>query len=135
MTRIKNRLLVIISLLFCMGLSEQPIRYEYADGSGNLYRLSPTLIEYEPVQAEFSSSGIYSGGDAVKKSISPSDYEKLTQQLQAAINTPAIHIQHRLMGSGMIVIREQNKTRTVLLSQNAKEKINLEALLKKLLSD
>lgn len=127
-------LLIVISLLFCTAVNAQAIRYEYVDGSGNLYRLSPALIEYEPVQAEFSSSGVYSGGNAVKKSISSNDYENIRQKLQAAIDNHAIHIQNRLMGSGMILIRQQHETKTILLSQHSKEKIALEAFLKALIT-
>lgn len=130
----KNLLIAVISLWFCTAMNAHAIGYEYVDGSGNVYRLSPLFIEYEPVQAELSSSGIYSGGEAVKKSISANDYETISQLLQTAINNKAIHIQNRLMGSGMILIRQQTDTTTILLSQNAKEKINLETLLKALIN-
>lgn len=129
----KNLLIAVIGLLFCTTINAQAISYEYVDGSGNVYRLSPSLIDYEPVQAEFSSSGIYSGGKAVKKSLHPDEYEKISHILHAAINNDAIHIKNRLMGSGMIVIRQQTNRTIILLAQNAKEKIHLEALLNELI--
>jgi hypothetical protein len=129
----KSLILVFLFTLCggCMG--RRNLSYEYADGSGNLYRLSETLIEYIPVQPKLSSSGLYSGGNPVKKTINEADYEKIVQNFQAAINNKAIHIENRLMGSGMILIREEEQTIRVLLSQSAIEKIELEALLKELL--
>ncbi|MFW9877172.1 MAG: hypothetical protein ACFFG0_29125 [Candidatus Thorarchaeota archaeon] len=47
----------------------------YLDGNGNEYIInekSKIIIEYIPVKPIFSSSGLYNGGDYVKKEINKS---------------------------------------------------------------
>ena len=40
---------------------------DYGDGNGNQYFIEQESIEYKPVKPKFSSSGIYDGGDYLKK--------------------------------------------------------------------
>ena len=42
---------------------------DYGDGNGNQYIIEQESIEYNPVKPKFSSSGIYDGGDHVKKKL------------------------------------------------------------------
>ncbi|GAG85526.1 unnamed protein product [marine sediment metagenome] len=68
-----------------MNLKSTPKIYNYLDGNGNKYIISNELIEYIPVKPFFSSSGVYNGGDYIKKEISEIQYNKLTISLNIAI--------------------------------------------------
>lgn len=41
----------------------------YGDRNGNQYIIEQNSIEYNPVKPKFSSSGIYDGGDHMKKKL------------------------------------------------------------------
>ena len=123
---------IVLLLLSCSVQAEPISHFDYADGSGNLYHVSPSLLKYEPVTPNQSSSGIYSGGLPTTKILSPEDYNTLMNRVQAAIRNKAIQINQRLMGSGMIEFYDNNQKTTVLLQQHAKEKQALELFLKTL---
>ena len=124
--------LLPLLLLSCSALADTLISFDYADGRGNLYHISPGLLKYEPVTPNESSSGIYSGGLPVTKILSPEDYHSLIVRIQTAIQNKVIQIDQNLMGSGMIEFYDNNQKTTVLLRQNAKEKQALELFLKTL---
>lgn len=76
--------------------------YEYADGNGNVYILKSSSLEYVPVKKEESSSGLYSGGSPKTVTITPTQYEGIKDLLNAALNNPSIHIEDRVMMSGVV---------------------------------
>ena len=43
------------------------IMIDYGDGNGNQYVIDQDSIEFKPIKPKFSSSGIYDGGEHVKK--------------------------------------------------------------------
>lgn len=51
--------------------------YSYVDGSGNTYSITEQLIQYDPMTANYSSSGVYDGGKAAKVVLSPKQFEKI----------------------------------------------------------
>ena len=55
--------------------------YQYADGSGNRYRLHQDSLKYIPVKPEMSSSGIYDGGDPQSVHLSHARQEELIKLL------------------------------------------------------
>jgi len=50
----------------------------YVDGNGNQYIIEQDGIEYNPVKPKFSSSGVYDGGNHVKKKITQHQYSEIT---------------------------------------------------------
>lgn len=111
-------------------MADDLTEFDYIDGNNNIYHISPRLLNYEPITPNQSSSGIYSGGHAVKKQLSNKNYQLLINTVQAALNNKTIQIKQRLMGSAMIVY--DNKKTTVLLKHDAKETQSLDLLLKTL---
>ncbi len=105
----------------------------YADGSGNSYVIMEDrekTLEYNPVKPEFSSSGVYDGGIYVKKTITDSQYTQIRSVLRDALQNKLIHIENRVMGSGLITIQESGTTRSCILKPNSLERRAIESLLK-----
>ncbi|MBY8986038.1 MAG: hypothetical protein KGD65_13265 [Candidatus Lokiarchaeota archaeon] len=104
----------------------------YLDGSGNEYILNcerKITFEYNPVKPLYSSSGIYDGGDYVKKEISEQQYIKILSTLKKAVDNRKILINDRVKGSGMIVLQEKNKQEVYILEQGSKEIKSIEKIL------
>ncbi|MFX1340613.1 MAG: hypothetical protein ACFFDK_18530 [Promethearchaeota archaeon] len=54
--------------------------YEYINGSGNKYIIKNEgrkVIEYIPMKPHLRSSGVYDGGDYIKKEINNLEWNKL----------------------------------------------------------
>ena len=96
----------------------------YLDGSGNEYIINndtKIILEYNPVKPLQSSSGIYDGGDYVKKEISKLQYDKIISTLIEAKENRDIHINDRVKGSGMIILQEEDKESVYILEPGSKE--------------
>ncbi|MHA1930985.1 MAG: hypothetical protein ACW96X_00500 [Promethearchaeota archaeon] len=96
----------------------------YLDGSGNEYIIHSELnftIEYNPVKPLHSSSGIYDGGEHVKKEISKLQYNSIISALEKAIENRDIYINDRVKGSGMIILQKKDKEDVYILEPGSKE--------------
>ena len=105
----------------------------YLDGSGNEFIIKNTpviTIEYIPVKPLQSSSGIYDGGDYVKKDISELQYNNIISTLREAIENRDIYINDRVKGSGMIILQEEDKENVYTLEPGSKEIENIEKSLR-----
>ena len=102
----------------------------YGDGNGNQYIIEQVSIEYNPVKPKFSSSGIYDGGDHVKKSITQQQYDKLASIFKEAIANEASHIKNRVKMSGTITMQEGNAVKSCILNPNSEELNEIEKILK-----
>ncbi len=90
-------------------IKAQNMEYLYADGSGNTYVFNNDSIEYNPITPEMSSSGIYSGGDYVKKKIKESDFENIKSIYDRIFKKKKIHIKNRIKTSGQLEIFKNDK--------------------------
>lgn len=108
--------------------------YIYGDGSANVYRVTPTTIEYDPVKPKYSSSGIYDGGEPVLKNIATAAYKEVGELIATALANKAEHIEHRTKMSGSVTIRTATDTTSFILAARSKGQKDLEALLKRLIS-
>lgn len=109
--------------------------YSIADGSGNLYRITAAdlQIEYDPVKPENSSTGFYSGGEYVKKTISKEQYSTLAQKIHKVIDRKEIRIKDRVKGSFAITVQKGKKEHSYLIARGGQEIQDLEAYLKQLI--
>ena len=133
--------LLILFLVACQNEKELPPitevegrLYTYADGSGNIYSLIANRIKYDPVTVVNSSSGTYSGGEHVDKTIDEKAFLEVIAMLNSAVADTSLHIDKRTKGSGVIVITgaKQKRVKCILSPKDAsKEKI--ESTLKKLI--
>lgn len=135
---------IIFALNFCLftfiaGNTNKKIKiYSYADGSGNVYIISDKgekTLEYKPVKPEFSSSGIYSGGDYVKKKISKSQYNKIILSIYKAVKNKKIHIKERMKTSGLIILGENKSKKTYIIKPHSKEQFKIEKILKEIINN
>ena len=102
----------------------------YCDGNGNQYIIEQDCIEYNPVKPKFSSSGIYNGGDHVKKKITQQQNDKIRSIFKEAIANKASHIKNRVKMSGVIRMQEENAVISCILSPNSEELNEIERILK-----
>jgi hypothetical protein len=129
-------ILISTLLLFIMGVAcktMKPTQYRYSDSSANTWKISTDSVEYIPMTPEMSSSGMYSGGNPVKKQISKSDYNKVKSEINNIVMNMSIQIKDRTKLSGVITIIEDQKKDLTILIDKSPEKESLEKLLKKLI--
>ena len=112
-----------------MDLKSAAKNYRYLDGSGNEYKINSKLIEYNPVKPHVSSSGIYNGGNYVKKELKEVQYDQLSSILNTAIENKKIHITNRIKRSGIIIVQNKEMEKTCILNPDSKELKDIEKLL------
>ena len=110
------------------------IRISYGDGNGNQYNIKPESIEYLPIKPHLSSSGIYNGGDHVKKTITQHQYETLLSIFNEAVANEASHVKDRVKGSGAITIRKGYTEISRILSPNSETLNEIERILKDMIN-
>ncbi|GAI92082.1 unnamed protein product, partial [marine sediment metagenome] len=93
------------------------------------------VIEYIPVKPSFSSSGVYDGGDYIKKEISELQYNEITLIINEAIRNTESHIKNRVKTSGMIIIKDRNDRKIYNLAPNSKELNKIEKTLQDLIKN
>ena len=108
---------------------------DYGDGNGNQYIIEQENIEFNPIKPKFSSSGIYDGGDHIKKKITPQQYDKIASIFNKAMANEASHIKNRVKMSGAITIREANAEKSCILKPNSEELNEIEKLLKNIIKN
>ena len=107
--------------------------YIYGDGSANVYKVTSTTIEYNPVKPKYSSSGFYDGGTAVLKDITPVEYAEIGQLMEKALTNKIDHIENRTKGSGSVTIRTASSSTNFILAYGSKTQQELEVVLKRLI--
>jgi len=110
----------------------------YCDGSGNEYIINygpKFIIEYNPVKPLESSSGIYDGGEYVKREISELQYNKIILIISDTIKNREIRINDRVKGSGMIILQNENKETVYILEPGSKEIDKIEEVLHELIQN
>lgn len=101
--------------------------YKYADGNGNVFIISATTLEYQPVKAAESSSGVYSGGEPKTISLTSDQYSAIRAAFEKAIANTVNHIPARIKMSGAITATDQ---KNYFLSPGCDEMKELEYLLR-----
>ena len=109
--------------------------FDYGDGNGNQFVIEQDCIEYNPIKPKYSSSGIYDGGEHVKKTITQQQYEKVRSIFKMAIENKANHIKNRVKMSGAITIKEGEVVRSFILSPNSEELYEIEKVLREIIKN
>lgn len=108
------------------------MNFTYRDGNNNKYTIHNQIIKYDPVKPEFSSSGLYDGGDAVEKEIKLHQVEELERIVQIILSEKKEGEQpRRTMGSGYIF----SNGVSVILSMRSSSKLKLEKNLKDIITN
>ncbi len=106
--------------------------YEYIDGNGNKYLITnegKKIIEYIPMKPHLSSSGVYDGGEYMKKELSNQEWDILILNLNQAVRNSESHIKNRIKKSGMVIIDDKNVKKSCILDPNSKKLLEIEKLL------
>lgn len=102
----------------------------FGDGNGNQYIIEQDIIEYNPIKPKFSSSGVYDGGDRIKKNITQQQYNKIESIFKGALANKTSHIRNRVKMSGAITMQEGKVVKSCILSPNSDELNEIEKILK-----
>lgn len=90
------------------GQGQNPVKeyasYQYFDINGNAYMIGPESLEYMPVTADKSSSGMYDGGEPVKKKISAEQYKSVSELMDKIASDKTGHVTKREKGSASFTI-------------------------------
>lgn len=128
-----NKLFIAAFLFMTTFLSAQ-VNYLYSDGSSNNYIITEKQISYDPVTKENSSSGTYSGGEAKSKSLSKSDFEKISVLFKESFAAKSEQQQNREMMTGLLIHKKGKKTiEQIVIKPNSTYINKIETLLKSLL--
>lgn len=106
--------------------------YSYMDGNGNAFFIAKNLLQYDPMNAKYSSSGLYDGGKAAKVVLDLEQFEAIEQIIKEAQQNDSDHISNRVKGSGKLDLHQENKY--FILDYNSNTQKSLEILLKKMMS-
>lgn len=135
-----KKILLFISIIFVSlvvsGCSNKEQKtYRYLDGNGNKYTISEKTLEYLPLDTASSSSGLYDGGVYKKINISAVDYKKIVSLFEQAITDTSIHIENRVMESGLIVVEKNNQSTSFIIKPGSDKKSQIEQTLKGFLTN
>lgn len=127
--------LMLLSLFLLTGCDEmRNAMLIYADGSGNVYRVTPepkATISYDPIKPANSSSGTYDGGEPVADlPLNKADHDRILAAVRAAVLNRKVHIEDRVMMSGAVTIRQGDKDTNFILRPGCAEQKTLETALK-----
>lgn len=130
------------SILFFIGVfsckpkqsaSSSKTEIAYIDGNNNRFELISNKnvceIEYKPIQPDESSSGTYSGGEPVSKTIACVKFDEIQNYMKKIVANPSNLIQERNMGCGTILL---NPTSAQFIPMNSRYKDTLERKLRAL---
>ncbi|TFG07734.1 MAG: hypothetical protein EU539_04160 [Promethearchaeota archaeon] len=113
-------------------------RYEYFDGSGNRYIIKKgerIILEYIPIKPQHSSSGVYNGGDYIKKEMKNHEWKNLISIIKKAIKKEEVHIKNRIKKSGMIIVKGKENKKTYIIGPNTEELFEINNLLQVLIKN
>jgi hypothetical protein len=128
--------LIVVNFIFLSISScktQDCVKYVYADGNNNSYIIKKTKLEYKPVTPMESSSGVYSGGTPKTIDLTQAEYNKIIAVFNKAIEDKSMHIDQRIMMSGLIVVETKGQSKSYILGARSTSKADVEALLKELM--
>ncbi len=126
-------LMTFLSLLSTCEQPEQAV-IRYADGNGNLYTIQNRRIDYAPVPAAMSSSGLYEGGQPQSAPVSKAQLKSLFHLLDDIQARSTDHAAQREKGTGRLEVSNGETSESLLLKWRSASQQELEALLKELLT-
>lgn len=106
--------------------------YKYLDGSGNTYVITVDTLQYIPVTPMNSSSLYYHGGDPANVPITAEQFHTISGLFESHILNTALHIEQRVMMSGVIIRNNGPEKKEVILRPGSREIFAIETELNKL---
>jgi len=110
--------------------SNSPMKLVYSDQNNNVYVVTHDALTYEPIAERESSSGVYSGGEAFKVTLEPSEYEKIMNLAKEIANDPGGKSNTREMLTSVLTLVDDRKESAFILGKS-EMRTKLESLLQK----
>jgi hypothetical protein len=129
----KKIALILATLMMAAGCTpaEAPSEasYSYSDGSGNAYFITESTVQYDPITAAESSSGVYDGGEPKTSAIDADQFDQIMTLFDQAASDESIQIENRAKGSGYFQYPDSDP---VIIEMGSVIQIQIEALLSNL---
>lgn len=106
--------------------------YVYYDANRNRYGLHGKNLEYIPVNAKESSSGIYSGGTYNSRELTEKQLRKLVALFTIAKATPQAHTGKNIKPNAAVEISCNNQKKYFLLQAQSAINVSINKYLKQL---
>lgn len=131
MQKVRLVFLALTWIFSASTMSKKSSEYLYIDGNNNKYEISPSLLNYVPVEQKNSSSGEYSGGVAMSVILTEIQFSEIEKFIESILKDKAYLEDNREMGFGTISIG--NKTKFIHRDSPLLQKLNvhLKSLLEK----
>jgi len=130
---------IVFILLACILLFPQckdekiKMNYTYVDQNNNRYYISQLSIDYHPIKASESSSGVYDGGEEKKVSISEENYTELVSLAEEFLSTKNSKNIKREMLTAILYSKDQNENKRSIVLRPSEKRSQFEKLLKEFL--
>ncbi len=124
-------LLICASLIQCKTGKDLNISYTYTDQNNNVISISSERITYNPIAAEESSSGTYSGGDPKSVKISEENFQIISRKAEELFDGAPKNVRREMLTSVLSKRVNEQSTRVILSKsalRNDFEKLLLEFL-------
>lgn len=94
--------------------------FVYHDGNGNKYTLNRNILEYFPIKPAQSSSGIYDGGNAFKKTLNAAQQKKLFNLFYKLVTDKPCHSTQNIKPNCSIILLEEEGNEEFIIKANNK---------------
>ncbi len=109
--------------------------YTYYDAARNKYVLNGNELEYTPVKASESSSGMYNGGTYESKELTEKEYKELVQLFNAALADKKAQTNKNIKPNAVVEIKIGDEIKSFILQANAPINITINNYLKQLIKN
>lgn len=90
----------------------------YTDQNNNKYTITKTTINYNPIQAKESSSGIYSGGIKKNNVLSESNFDEIYTQANLLLKNEDAQTSKRQMLTSVLTFKKEDVLKSVILKRS-----------------
>lgn len=132
----KNKMRTLLMFIGCILLFTQckdeklKMNYTYIDQNNNRYYISQFNIDYRPIKASESSSGIYSGGDEASVSVSEEKYNEVVTIAEEFLTNKDNENIKREMLTSVLYSKDQHDNKRKVVLRSSEKRTKLENLLK-----
>ena len=94
--------------------------FVYHDGNGNKYTLLRNVFEYTPIKPAESSTGIYDGGNAFKKTLNAAQQKKLFNLFYKLVTDKTCYTTQNIKPNCSIILLEEEGNEEFIIKANNK---------------
>jgi hypothetical protein len=131
------KIVIIVSLILAFtntkANNQTDTIYTYYDAARNKYALKENELEYTPVKAIESSSGIYSGGIYESKALNDKESKKIIALFKWAITNKKVQTNKNIKPNAVVEIKFGDEIKNFILQAKAPINITINNYLKQLI--